>query len=420
MRIVISDHLGHAPQVQLSRALASRGHGVLHLYSAAVQTPKADLHRRPDDASGLTIVGLDQRLSANTSFLRRRFDETLFGRKLARQASAFRPDIVVGCNNPLDIQRELQRACRRRGVPFVYWMQDFYAVQMDQALENCSAVLNVAGGAYYHSLESALLQRSDAVVAAAHDYLGILASSWDVFDRQCMVVPNWASLESVRPADKDNSWSRVHGLAEQKVVLYAGGLSEMENPMLLVSLAEQLRARTDTKVVVVSEGDGAALVERESKARGLSNLLVLPFQPYDAYADLLATGDVLIGSVSPEIGVLFVPSKVISYLCARRPIVLAAPSQNLAAQLIRDSGAGRVVPADDAAAMTMAVQSYLDDSQLWHAAAEQGRRYAEQSFEIERIADRFERLFVRLCTGPRRQRQRQIAAPVLGDGSNGS
>ena len=147
---------------------------------------------------------------------------------------------------------------------------------------------------------------------------------------------------------------------------------------------------------------------------------MLPFQPYDAYADLLATGDVLIGSVSPEIGVLFVPSKVISYLCARRPIVLAAPSQNLAAQLIRDSGAGRVVPADDAAAMTMAVQSYLDDSQLWHAAAEQGRRYAEQSFEIERIADRFERLFVRLCTGPRRQRQQQIAAPVLGDGSNGS
>jgi KaiC/GvpD/RAD55 family RecA-like ATPase len=113
--------------------------------------------------------------------------------------------------------------------------------------------------------------------------------------------------------------------------------------------------------------------------------------------------------------ILFVPSKVTSYLCAERPIVIAAPFQNVAAQSIRESSGGRVVPPDDATAMRDAVQAYLDNPQLRNQAARRGRLYAEQTFDIEKIADRFERLFERLRTGPPRRRER-TAATAQDDG----
>ena len=38
MRILVHDYAGHPFQVQLSRALAQRGHDVLHAYCASLQT----------------------------------------------------------------------------------------------------------------------------------------------------------------------------------------------------------------------------------------------------------------------------------------------------------------------------------------------------------------------------------------------
>ncbi len=58
MRILVHDYAGHAFQVQLSRALAGRGHDLLHLYAASNPTPKGALVHRAGDAAGLAIEGL--------------------------------------------------------------------------------------------------------------------------------------------------------------------------------------------------------------------------------------------------------------------------------------------------------------------------------------------------------------------------
>ena len=410
MRIVVNDHLGHAPQVQLSRALAARGHDVLHLYSSDVQSPKADLGRRPNDPSTLAIEGLSHGARPSASFFGQRFQEARFGRIVARRIAGFGPDIVIACNNPLDVQRGVQAACRRAGIPFVSWMQNFQSVLLDQSIEGRSALFNIAAGSYYHALEQRLLQRSDAVIPIADDLLAILAENWDVYDRQCMVVRNWAPLDSVTPSPKDNAWSRAQGIAGPRVALYVGTLGPMENPMALVGLAERLRGEPEALVVVVAEGEGAAFVAREAQARALGNLRVLPFQPYAVYSDVLASADVLLGLVDAGAGVLFVPSKITSYLCAGRPVVLSAPWQNLAAQSIRDSGGGRVVNPDDNAAFADAVLSYFNDESLRRDTGAQARIYAERTYDISGIADRFERLCERLVTGPRRRRAPQLSA----------
>jgi colanic acid biosynthesis glycosyl transferase WcaI len=399
VRIVISDYLGHAPQVQLSRALAARGHDVLHLYSGDVQSPKADLTRQPGDPPGLAIEGLSIGAPRAQSFFARRRQEAKFGRLLAERTTAFQPDAVMACNNPLDAQSKVQAACIGADIPFIYWMQDFQSLEIDRAISGRGAIVNIVVGGYYHGLERKLLQRSDAIVPIADDMLGILSESWDIFERQCMVVRNWSPLDKLAPGTKSNAWSRAQGIADRKVALYTGSLGAMENPMLLVELAEKLKDRSDALVLVISEGTGASEIARTAKARGLSNLRVLPFQPYENYGDVLASADVLLAMVDGQAGVLYVPSKANSYLCAGRAIVIAAPWQNLAATTVQESQGGSVVPPDDAAAMADAVTALLADDARRAEAAAHAREYAERMFEISAIAERFERLFMRLATG---------------------
>jgi glycosyltransferase involved in cell wall biosynthesis len=404
VRIVINDYLGHAPQMQLSRALAGCGHDVLHLYSGDIQTPKADLTRQDGDPPSLTIEALSLGRPLSQSFFGRRWQEATFGRLVARRVTSFAPDIVMACNNPLDVQSRLQAACNAANIPFVYWMQGFQSLEIDRMIAGRGAIMNIVVGGYYHGLERKLLQRSEAIVPIADDMLSILSESWDVFERQCMVVRNWSPLDRLTPGNKDNAWSRAHGLADRKIALYTGSLGAMENPLLLVELAEKLRGTSDALVLVVSSGSGAEAIAQEADARGLANLRVMPFQPYEQYGNVLASADVLLAMVNGQAGVLYVPSKANSYLCAGRAIVIAAPWQNLAATTVQESGGGRVAGADNAAEMADAVAALMADDNLRTATAAKARGYAERMFEISKIAERFERLFERLTTGTPRHR----------------
>ena len=97
MKIVVHDYSGHAFPIQLSRALAARGHTVRHIYSASFQTPKGALAPRPDDAPGFAFRPLDLgRPFAKYDLVRRAFQERAYGRLLAKAIVAESPDVEIG------------------------------------------------------------------------------------------------------------------------------------------------------------------------------------------------------------------------------------------------------------------------------------------------------------------------------------
>jgi colanic acid biosynthesis glycosyl transferase WcaI len=390
LRIVVNDYSGHPFQVELSRSLARRGHNVLHVHFADFQTPKGDLVRRDDDATSFDVCGLSLgRPFAKSRYFRRLLQERRYGWQIAETAISFEPDMVIGCNNPLDAQCVLQESCRSAGVPFVFWLQDIYSFAINHVMRRKLPVLGAAVGAYYTRLERRLLRRSDAVVAITEDFIPIIIQ-WGVDEKRCTVIRNWAPLEAISPMDKNNAWSRAQGLVNKKVVLYSGTLGLKHDPLLLVYLAENLRSRGDTIVLVVSEGIGAEHVKNEAGKRGLENIRVLPFQPFSSYSQVLGSADILLSMIEPAAGIFSVPSKVLSYFCAGRALVLSVPKENLAAKTVVEVGAGRCVDPGDREAFCGAVINYLDSPERSLADGRKGRTYAENTFAIEAITDRFE------------------------------
>ncbi len=96
--------------------------------------------------------------------------------------------------------------------------------------------------------------------------------------------------------------------------------------------------------------------------------------------------------LEPDAGVFSVPSKVLSYLCAARPVLLAVPPENLAARIVSRNNAGRVVEPTDTAGFLAAAGELLGDEDLRGRLGTDARAYAEATFDLERIADEFERI----------------------------
>ena len=391
MRIAITDYSGHPFQVQLSRELARRGHNVLHLHFADFLTPKGRLAVAADDSPTLQIepITLD-RPFAKYSLLRRRFQEVEIGKRIGKRIAGFAPDVVVGCNLPLDALDQLVRRCRSGQWPFVFWQQDIYSTAISKIMTRKLGLPGRLIGAFYRRMERRALQCSDAIVVIANEFLKELNDTFGISRANVHVIENWAPLPELPLRPKRNDWTRQHGLEEAEVVLYSGTLGLKHDARKLLALAEALQARSRTVVVVASEGLSADWLATVSKTRNLGNLRVLPFQPFEAYPDVLASADVLVALLEADAGSFSVPSKVLSYLCAGRAIVVSAPSENLAFRIIEQSKAGRAVESNESEAFAAAVRHFLDDEAARQSAAAFGRKFAETEFDIERIGSRFE------------------------------
>jgi glycosyltransferase involved in cell wall biosynthesis len=164
------------------------------------------------------------------------------------------------------------------------------------------------------------------------------------------------------------------------------------NPALLLELARRHVGNPDVRVVVVSEGIGADWLRKESAAAGLGNLVILPYQPYADLPMVLASGDVLVGILEAEAGTFSVPSKTLSYLCAARPLLLAMPTDNLAARITRDHRAGMIVAPEDMAGFLEAADQLHASPELRAELARNARSYAEDTFPIEKTAALFDQI----------------------------
>ena len=207
LRIAVHDYPGHAFPLQLSRALARRGHAVRHISFAGFQAPKGDHEAERADAGDLDVVQLIlDKPFAKYDFVRRRSQEIQIGRMVGDAIADFHPDIVLSGNAPIDAQRMVQARCRAEHLPFVYWVQDLNSVAISAILTKRYSLVGRLIGAVYRLIEQRLLRRSDRCVVITDDFVEIL-TEWGVPVERIDVVENWAPIADIPVEIRDNAWA---------------------------------------------------------------------------------------------------------------------------------------------------------------------------------------------------------------------
>jgi colanic acid biosynthesis glycosyl transferase WcaI len=398
VRIAIHDYSGHPFQIQLSRELAFQGHDVLHLFFESFQTPKGAVHKREGDSVSLEIEGIrfEEPFAKYNNFLKRRRQEIHYGKIAARKIAEYQPEVLLSANTPLDAQNIIKSTAERHGMKFVFWLQDIYSLGIDTFLRKKKYPLAGLVGIRYKRLEKRMLRSSDAVIMISPDFAPLL-KRWGVNSHRMHTIENWASPDEISPRPLENRWSREQGLTGKFVFLYSGTIGMKHNPKLLVDLAWSMRDKPDVAVVVISEGINAEWIRAQVAIRGIRNLKLLPLQPYERMGEVLSAGSVLTALLSADSGEFSVPSKVLSYLCVGRPLLLSVPARNLAARIVRGNSeadaSGLVTAPEDSAAFIAAAERLYRDELLRDRCGSNGLAYANGNFDIGRIVQRFNRVF---------------------------
>lgn len=386
MKILVHDYAGHPFQMQLSVNLASRGAVVTHAYFAGDQGPKGSISESEFANGGsVRLAPLGQASGYSKSRLFKRIlSDLAYQRVLTSFIRQGAFDIVISGNTPLWIQGSAIRATAKSGGKFVFWCQDFYSIAVSDFLRSKVGVFSAMPSLLLRAWDQMQMRASTHIVHITPHFIK-QTDAWGISQDRISVIPNWGAINEIDVCGHQNEWQEVNVASDKPVVLYSGTLGLKHNPSLIDEAANALPA----EFVVVGFGVGYEELSRKNN----KNLKLLPLQPFDVFPKVLGTATVLIAVIEREAGSFSVPSKVLSYLCAGRPIVLAAPADNLASSIIRESGAGLVVEPEDSQGFTEAIGRIIDDPELARSMGKAGRRYAEQNFDIDIVTSRFEEVF---------------------------
>ena len=405
MRIAIHDYAGHPFQLQLSRELARRGHVIRHFFFGGDQGPKGATTRTDDDPDTFSIEPIAiSRPYSKGSLVRRLVQDVEYGQVAGRAISAFEPELVVSSNTPLFAQGAIQAGAEKLDAPFVFWVQDIFSVAVDRVLGAKMFGAGRVAASVFKRMEAAQLSRSDEIILISEDFKSEL-SALGVQRDEFHTIPNWGAIADIPLRPKENDWALAHGLADKFVFLYSGTLGFKHDPALLLQLADHFAHVPQVRIVVASSGVSADWLRERCRAEARPNLMLMDLQLMDVFPDMLGAADVVLGLLEKDAGEFSVPSKILSYLCAGRPILLSAPKCNLAARTVTGAGAGLVTEAGDRTEFLDAAASLYADLDLRTRSAAAGRRYAETHFDIGAISRRFEGVFLQAAE------RRDAAAP---------
>lgn len=362
----------------------------MHLYCASMQTPRGALARgigdpRTFDVSG---IGLSETIP-KTNFLRRFKLESEYAGKLIQACQQFQPEVILSANTPSIPQHRLARWCRNRNVRLVSWIQDIYGLAAYRLLSKKLPLVGHSVGQYFIHLDKYSARQSSAIVVISDDFRKVL-TGWGIPKARIHVIHNWAPLEEMPERPRENVWSSSQNLGPLLRFVYAGTLAMKHNPALLLELARTLEQPARGELIVVSEGPGVEWLSAKAAEQKLKAIRFMGFQPFETLPDVLGSADVLVAILEPDAGIFSVPSKVLSYFCAGRPVLLAVPRENLAAKIVVEAHAGLVVEPTDIGGFCSAARRLIDSTQLRQQFGLAARKYAEQHFDIHCIGQQFE------------------------------
>lgn len=296
-----------------------------------------------------------------------------------------------------------------RGYKVAYWVQDLYPQLL--------AELGFAGkrGLAYKAIKSifhGLHSRCDAVIALGPSMERAMIYAGARPERTSF-VHNWADTEKIYPVDPSrNSFRADNNLAGKFVVLYSGNAGRAHEFDTLLRAIVQLRNESEIVFVFVGGGHQIPELKAFAAANKLCNIRFLDYQPLDRLASSLSAADVSVVSELESVAGLLLPSKTYGVLASGRPLIFIGSGESDVANIVRSTGAGRVIAPRDSDRLVQFIQFLWRNPDEVARLGERAREAAEQLYSREYATRRWPAVLDRLLQGRASEELRTHVHPM--------
>ncbi len=375
----------------VAEALARRGHDVTVL-SPFPSRPAGRLypgHRRrlyhgESSAAGYRLIRCYARPSASGTMASRLLENLSFGLTAAvRVLFGRRADVIYANTWPVFAAGLLTLAARLRRVPVVLSVQDLYPESLvsQGRIRPSSPVVRTL-----FALDRRVAHSAAALVVISETFATAYRERRRVPSERIHVVPNW-----LRPQVVSSNGHSAAQLRREKAIpanrvllVYGGNIGKAAGVAGLIRAVAAAPAVPPVHLLVA--GDGSEANACRSLAAEVAPCRVSWHSPWpeEETGLVLGASDILVLPTEGHQARVSVPSKLIAYLLAARPVIVVAARDTATARAVEESGAGWITPPGDVDALAAAIAAAAAcDPAARAARGRAAREYAMDHFGVE-------------------------------------
>lgn len=298
-----------------------------------------------ENIDGLTIIRLPFLAAPSGSFIRRALDFISFQFLVKQEGKKLnRPDVIYVLVPPNEDGLAARFLAQHFNCPYILNIQDIHP---DTSI-NLGYIKNKLLINLLKYQESKMYKDASHVVVIGSQMKKMLVRK-KIHEKKISIIPNWIDSNTIYPMNKDNNLRKEWEIPKDTfIVLYAGTFGRIHGTAILVDIASFFqKTHQDILFLLVGQGQGFNELKEIVKHSKLSNVLLKSFVPRDRLSELQALADISIVLTKKGFGLTSVPSKVLGYMAAARPVLAAIDKDSDTAYLIKNADAGVIVQAEN-------------------------------------------------------------------------
>lgn len=278
-----------------------------------------------------------------------------------------------------------------RRVPFVYNVQDIYPdIAIRLGILKDPLLISV-----FRELEILVYTMAKAVSVISDGFrLNLLSKG--VPEAKLRVIPNFVDTDFMHPLPRNNRFSEKRGLNNRFVVLFAGNVGLSQALDKILDAAALLSNYQDILFLIVGNGASKPYLVEIAGRRKLENVIFLPFLPYEDVPEMYGSSDVCLVPLKQGLAEESVPSKIFSILGAAKPLIASVDTGSDTYRLVQEAECGLCIKPEDPQALAEAVKLLYHNREMGIRMGSNGRKFVEENFSRQKIARRYEELFIRV------------------------
>jgi len=375
---------------QIAYELARRGHEVTVLAPFPNRPGgqlfagyRRSLYRRAQAAGGYALIHCFSTLAPSSKMISRFFENITFGLTSAcRLMTCKRPDIVYSNSWPIVATALMALVARLRGIPFVVAVQDVYPESLITQGHTQTQSLLVR---IMRAIDRNVAQSAASLIVISERFRELYIQNRGVPDSRVHLVHNWADMDQQTfiPGSDLAFREKKQIPRDAFLAVYGGNVGPASGAEGLVDAFVELR---DISAYLLVAGAGSRLQACREKADQFHCERVLFLTPWkdEDTAPVLGAADVTLLPTISNQSQVSVPSKLISYMLAGKPVIAQVHQDSETARMLEAADAGWVLPPDEPRLLGAKLRELASMDR--HILAEKGlngRRFALENLSRE-------------------------------------
>ena len=367
----------------LLRQFRNKGHDVTIVTPVERRKGIAANYRQKDGVSILQVKTLNV---TKTNLIEKGVGTVLleyqFLSAIKKYLSTKKFDLVLYSTPPITFSRVIQFIKKRDNAKSYLLLKDIFPQNaVDLGMMKRDGILH------------RFFQRKEKQLYKVSDYIGcmspanvnyVLKHNPEISPARVEVCPN--SIEPVEEAAGKNDMlrSQYNIPAEATLYIYGGNLGKPQGLDFLMEVLETNNNKPDRFFIVIGSGTEKQRLNDWFQSHPLSNAVMLDGLPKVAYDQLVRSCDVGLIFLDKRFTIPNYPSRLLSYLENKMPVLVASDTNTDAGPIAEENGYGLWAEHGDIDKFNALIDVFCENPELRKQMGEKGYRYLMENYTVER------------------------------------